>query len=148
MQSRRSFWPVDQALVVGIGSRQHGRGMFVALQPVSALNPAEDGQIAVLQRTDQLLIGPVIDIDEPEIVILAVRPAAGRLVGISEQMDTDYMGSRRKEPRRPARPLGALSLRCYRHQMTSEVAVVTERGIRRVRITGAVPIARAVLRTV
>src|ERR1041384_2877959 len=102
MQSRCSLWPVDQTLVVGIniGSRQHGRGTLVALQP--AINPAEDSQIALVQRTDQFPIGPVIDIAEPEFVILAVGPAAGRLVGIGEPMDTNYIGSRRKEPRRPA----------------------------------------------
>ena len=50
----------------------------------------------MLQRTDQFLIGPVIDIDEPEIVILAVGPATGRLIGIGEPVDADNIGSRRK----------------------------------------------------
>ena len=53
------------------------------------------------KRGNELLIRPISDIDQPEIVILAVGPPALRMVVVLEPMETDNFGDRREIRRRP-----------------------------------------------
>ena len=95
--------------------------------------------VAVAQGGDQPLVRPVVDIDEAEIVVLAVGPAAGRLVGVLEPVHADRIRRGRQEARRPAGAAGALGLGRDGHQVAGAVAVVADALLRvGVRRAGAV----------
>ncbi len=81
------------------------------------------GVIGPRKRPDQRLVRPIVDVDEAEIVILAVRPSARRVVGILEPVGSDDLRHGSEVDRRGGGTARALGLRCDRHQGT--VIVVT-----------------------
>ncbi len=75
------------------------------------------GLVGARQRSHEVLIGPVVDVDEAEIVILAIGASAGRVIGELEPVRADDLrhgGEVDGGRGGAARPLG---LRRHRHQM-------------------------------
>jgi hypothetical protein len=69
------------------------------------------------ERRRQMLVGPVVDIDQPEIVILTVGPSAFRMVVVLEPMRTDNFGNGREVRGRRGRTGCPFLLSGDRHQM-------------------------------
>src|ERR1700731_1135071 len=62
------------------------------------------GTVGSGKRGNEALIRPIIDVDQSEIVILAVSPPALRMVAVLKPVETDNLGDRREisDPRRRA----------------------------------------------
>src|SRR5579864_597493 len=74
-------------------------------------------EVGAGERLGQLFVGLVVDVDEAEIVILAIGPAAFRVVVILEPMGADNLGEGGEIRGRGGGASGALGLGLDRHQM-------------------------------
>ena len=107
---------------IDIGMRQHDRSVIVHVTAggrVFCSGGVDRGCIPIGggERLGQLFIGPIVDIDETKIIVLAVGAAAFRMVVILKPMRPDDLRQCREITRRRRRALCPLGLGIDRHQM-------------------------------
>src|SRR5207244_6094824 len=76
-----------------------------------------EADIGPRERLDELLVGPVVDVDEAEVVVLAVLPAALRMVVVLEPVAPDDRRLAREALGRGGGTSRSLGLGPDRHEM-------------------------------
>src|SRR5439155_885416 len=76
-----------------------------------------EADIRPRERLDELLVGPIIDVHEAEVVVLAVLPAASRVVVVLEPVAPDDRRLAREALGRGGGAAGSLGLGPDRHEM-------------------------------
>src|SRR5439155_16102515 len=89
---RRLLRPFAEGPIAGIDVGAGDRPRATGRRPVGvrglSMDPGE-ADIRPRERLDELLVGPIIDVHEAEVVVLAVLPAALRIVVVLEPVGPD-----------------------------------------------------------